>query len=959
MSVDQKAINIYMSVTGPFAAQMAANGAAVQTFGAQANTGMAKAQVGLARFGATAGKIANGSMLAVAAALALSAKVAIDFQTSFTGVRKTVETSEAGFRKLSDGVRELATNIPISVNELNKIMELGGQLGVGPNSLLAFTDTIAKVGVTTTLATEEAATGFARLDNIMQLGGKSFDRMGSTVVDLGNNFAATEDEILKFALRVAPVGKTVGLAADEVFAIATAFTSVGIPAERGGTAIQKTLIKIANAAESGGQELDIFSQTANMTSDAFAKMVKNDPAEAFNAFVTGLSQVRSSGRNVFAVLDSLGLGNERVRQSLLAMANASGVLDDAFTMSKEAWNDNIALGIEADKRFGTVASQMLILKNNVQDFAIALGLELLPYISDLVKGLSAFFDWVVGLNPAVKTLTLAVLGLVAALTLAKAHPVILGLMVVAGAFMLIGRNASEAKKRVEILNTVLEGTAATKQDLVGLLGDDALKGLLGGGFSLKDVEKAVFGSVEDYEAFMELAKNRFRAANSDLITSDDMDFQFAASSNSDAFAKGVAEVLKRRGDIVEVEAKRAEERALRNRAKILGIDLPGFEEERRQIEKARAAARSLYRGREDLANQVIPDFRPVNLDEKQVGKVTDAIDKYRDNITSAFDDVKTSVESQIQMWYEFPEEFEKSFSEAIASFKRQITAVGNFEDFIAGLDLSPAVESALRSLVPSPAAMEAFLAQSEETINTQIDELTKQVGRRDVIVVKKWKLKVEAVEFVNANQFISDLSQLATDMFNDPENTATMTEIWQGIFNTSIDNAGPGMSKRIMDALIGAFGEGGRLRTEIDLTQSSLDLLYTTLLELSGDYEVNIDTFFTTRGTPTDPRLVNPLYTPPGSRYGKPERRAVGGNVFANRPYFVGEVGKELFVPFQSGKIIPNSGLGAAGSAVTNNASQSTTIIVQDSQHRDLRSDISAGLIAGGVNRQVEVLVKR
>jgi len=46
-----------------------------------------------------------------------------------------------------------------------------------------------------------------------------------------------------------------------------------------------------------------------------------------------------------------------------------------------------------------------------------------------------------------------------------------------------------------------------------------------------------------------------------------------------------------------------------------------------------------------------------------------------------------------------------------------------------------------------------------------------------------------------------------------------------------------------------------------------------------------------------------------------------------------------------------------APSEINNN--QATTVVINNSLHNDLRSDISAGLVAGGVNRQVETLVKR
>jgi len=56
-----------------------------------------------------------------------------------------------------------------------------------------------------------------------------------------------------------------------------------------------------------------------------------------------------------------------------------------------------------------------------------------------------------------------------------------------------------------------------------------------------------------------------------------------------------------------------------------------------------------------------------------------------------------------------------------------------------------------------------------------------------------------------------------------------------------------------------------------------------------------------------------------GSIFGK----AAGGDVNANQPYVVGEKGPELFMPKQSGTIIPNGGL-MAGGPVTNNVTHNT-----------------------------------
>ena len=51
------------------------------------------------------------------------------------------------------------------------------------------------------------------------------------------------------------------------------------------------------------------------------------------------------------------------------------------------------------------------------------------------------------------------------------------------------------------------------------------------------------------------------------------------------------------------------------------------------------------------------------------------------------------------------------------------------------------------------------------------------------------------------------------------------------------------------------------------------------------------------------------------------EPRANGGPTYANRPYLIGERGPEIFVPSQSGRVLPNSSLGGANVVVNVDAS--------------------------------------
>ena len=182
--------------------------------------------------GAVAGIVAAGAAAASGlTALGVSGvKTAMDYESAFAGVIKTTDglTSEVGVlneagEELKRGFKDMAEEVPMSFEELARIGELGGQLGVAKDDLLDFTQTIAAISVSTDLTADAASMNFARIMNVMGTAGEDVDRLGSTVVELGNNFATTEPEIMSFAERIAASGKLAGLTEGDVLGISAAF----------------------------------------------------------------------------------------------------------------------------------------------------------------------------------------------------------------------------------------------------------------------------------------------------------------------------------------------------------------------------------------------------------------------------------------------------------------------------------------------------------------------------------------------------------------------------------------------------------------------------------------------------------------------------------------------------------------------------------------------------------------
>jgi len=189
-------------------------------------------------------------------------KGAIDVESAFAGVIKTTDGLTDKYGELNDtgqdlkrGFQDLALSIPVDVADLMGIGELGGQLGISRENLLEFTETMAALGVSTNMTGEQAATALAQIANVMGTPQEEIERMGASIVALGNNFATTESDITNFATRIAGAGEIAGLTEADVFGMAAAFSSVGIQAEAGGTAVQKVLMKMNQAVVGNTGEL--------------------------------------------------------------------------------------------------------------------------------------------------------------------------------------------------------------------------------------------------------------------------------------------------------------------------------------------------------------------------------------------------------------------------------------------------------------------------------------------------------------------------------------------------------------------------------------------------------------------------------------------------------------------------------------------------------------------------------
>lgn len=320
--------------------------------------------------------------LLAAAGLGLAGKAAMDWETAWAGVTKTVDGSATEMAALESQLRGLAKVLPATHEEIAAVAEAAGQLGVKRQDIAGFTKTMIDLGVSTNLSADEAATGIAQISNVMgtmaREGTAGVSKFGATLVALGNAGASTERDILAMAQRLAGAGKMIGASESDVLALSNAMSSLGIEAELGGGAMSRTMIKINSAVKEGGAGLEDFARVSGMSATEFAAKWQSDPVSAIDSFIKGLARVNSSGGDAAKTLADLGLSGTQNAQVLLRMTGAGDQLTQSLDLGNRAWAENSALVDEANKRYETAASRVAIARNNLNDAAIDIGANVLP-----------------------------------------------------------------------------------------------------------------------------------------------------------------------------------------------------------------------------------------------------------------------------------------------------------------------------------------------------------------------------------------------------------------------------------------------------------------------------------------------------------------------------------------------------------------------------------------------------
>lgn len=333
----------------------------------------------------------SNALMIVGGALAgigiYSVVTAAKFETSFTAVERTLDNGVA--RDAIDGLRNSLVNlsgeVPLAFDELTKIATIGNQMNLGTDQVAEFTGTIARFASLSQMSVDQVASAFGRVQNLSGLDPKYFENLGSSIVAVGLESAATEEQILSILTQITSLTTASGFAIGETVGLAGALATLGIAPENARGSLDLYSKALTRALATGGAEMEAFAQITGLTSEELNKLVRSgEGAEVFNKFLEGMSNADDIVETQVA-LDSIGLTASRVSTSIGKLARDTSILTSQQNTAMQAFLQGSELQSRYASTLDDLNSQWIIFINGINGLIDAISGGAVPGLASLLS----------------------------------------------------------------------------------------------------------------------------------------------------------------------------------------------------------------------------------------------------------------------------------------------------------------------------------------------------------------------------------------------------------------------------------------------------------------------------------------------------------------------------------------------------------------------------------------------
>lgn len=317
---------------------------------------------------------------------------AIEYESTMADVAKVVDGLRdkngrftESYYEMSDAILEMSKNIPMTVTEMGEITAAAGQAGIANEDLLEFTETAAKMGIAFDTTAEQAGEWMATWRTSFKMSQPEVEALGDQINYLGNTTSENTQKLSGVVTRIGALGKTSGLSAAEIAAMAASMT--GVTEEISATGIKNLMLSMT-AGEAATDKQKALLKSLGFSATDMAERMQVDAKGAILDLL-GAMKAMPAAEQAAALSEFFG------KESVAAIAPLLSNLDNLDAQFQKVGDASQYAGSMEDEyatRSDTTANKIQLAKNQINALKIQLGQKLVPIVGAAAEKVGALVD---------------------------------------------------------------------------------------------------------------------------------------------------------------------------------------------------------------------------------------------------------------------------------------------------------------------------------------------------------------------------------------------------------------------------------------------------------------------------------------------------------------------------------------------------------------------------------------
>jgi len=321
-----------------------------------------------------------------------AAKDAMNFEDAMADVAKTTGLSGLELNKFGKEILKYSRNTRSSIEDLQQIGVVGGQMGVAKNELLDFVKAAdvfnVALGKDFEGGVEQAISSVSKIKKLFAdtrnfTISESILKTGAAINELGAVGQGTTQNITDFVLRVGALPDKLKPSFTAVAALGTFMEESGIDSEISARAFSDFVLEVS-------KRLPAFAKQMQMSTAEATQFFNLDPVGFAQKFARGLNKM--SNQKVAQTMSDLSLNSSGVLKTIGALGDETERLNYLMNISANAVRENTSLFAEYEKKNNTTLAGVQKLKNGIHEFSITMGDILIPKIDKAANRLQSFLN---------------------------------------------------------------------------------------------------------------------------------------------------------------------------------------------------------------------------------------------------------------------------------------------------------------------------------------------------------------------------------------------------------------------------------------------------------------------------------------------------------------------------------------------------------------------------------------